>query len=148
MEIYTVTKYNKKYNGWQVIGHFETFMDAKSEVLFDGVIYVRVNNKLYAKADFPKHLMGQWSKVINTKDFNKIYITKKGELALLFTKINNKTNTILTDKEREVQKNDKNGNGKQNDSSRMYQRNRPQPLDAQMQSRCNEDLYTHSSTQT
>ena len=79
MEIYTVVKYNKEYNGWQVVEQFRTFMDAKSNVLFDGVIYVRVNNKLYAKADFPKHLMGQWSKIINTKDLNKIYITKKGE---------------------------------------------------------------------
>lgn len=30
----------------------------------------------------------------------------------------------------------------------MYQRGRPQPLDAQMQSRCNEDLHFDSTAQT
>lgn len=82
MTIYATAKYNYNKQAFEILEYYKVFTDTNSDICKD-VIQIKINNKVYNKADLPIELMGKWNGLIKKKDFTKQYIKENKDIYMI-----------------------------------------------------------------
>ena len=80
MTIYALLKYNGRMKAWEVIRQYRTFMEVIGEITEEDVYRIKWRGKIHNKKDIPGKEMHRWTKVLLTKDLDKMYLTTENNL--------------------------------------------------------------------